>query len=274
MSAVLGNGTLATSGLAYYGAGGGGGGGGSSTITTLYASTINASTINSVFLTNTSSFVTETAQVNATLVVNGNLEFGQFGSENALFQDAAGMNIATSPGSTINFYASSGGVPDVVISQGQLSTPTVQVNNINDRVAKTLKIGAAGTGNFYVPAAGTTQTVASFSTVSGHLYQLHIPYLRVQNQPVGVPAAGTWTELVVDTTAATSVDTFDMASVSTIANDLLKAPVYTFVASGAGHNLNAQGFATATLSTAITVGGGALLYLKDLGAVSGMPVVG
>lgn len=141
-------------------------------------------------------------------------------------------------------------------------------------VQPTGRVGAESGGNIYVPAGGATQTVANFSTVSGHVYELKIPVLRIQNQPAGVNAAGAWTDLTVDTTPPTYLDTFDMASVSTIANDLQKAPAYTFVANAANHTLVANGNPANTLSTAITIGNAATFFLTDLGAASAMPVVG
>jgi hypothetical protein len=122
----------------------------------------------------------------------------------------------------------------------------------------------APTPNVYVPAAGTSQTVATFSTLTGHYYEMYVPNLRVQNQPAGAPAAGAWATLDVDTTPSVSyLDTFDMASVSSIANDLQKSPSYVFLASGAGHNLVATGSLSNTLSTAMTFGGP--IFIRDLG---------
>jgi len=63
-----------------------------------------------------------------------------------------------------------------------------------------------------------------------------------------------------------------MASVSTIANDLLKSPVYTFRATGANTTLSAQASLSNTLSTAFTFPG--QMTLRDLGALTNMPVVG
>ena len=123
---------------------------------------------------------------------------------------------------------------------------------------------AAPTANVYVPAAGTSQTVASFSTTVGHYYEMFVPNLRVQNQPAGAPAAGAWATLDVDTAPTVSyLDTFDMASVSSIANDLQKSPSYIFLASATGHNLVATGSLSNTLSTAMTFGGP--LLIRDLG---------
>jgi hypothetical protein len=166
-----------------------------------------------------------------------------------------------------------GPTPTVVTAAG-ISTPSVQATTLNDMAVKTGKAPyLVGGGNFYVPAAGTTVPLAQFSTAIGHVYQLEMPYVRIQNQPATAPAAGAWAEFVVDTTVATSLDTFDMERVSTINNDLLKAPVYTFAASATGHVLSAQGSAANTVSTAVTLGGN-FCYLKDLGAITNMPVLG
>lgn len=136
------------------------------------------------------------------------------------------------------------------------------------------KAAVASGGNIYVPAAGTTQTIAQFSTIAGHRYELAIPNLRVQNEPAGVPTAGAWCQLTIpDASPITYLDTFDMASVSTIANSLEKAPVYSFVASGTGHTLAANASLSGALSTAITIAP-AQVYLRDMGIPSGMPTVG
>jgi hypothetical protein len=124
--------------------------------------------------------------------------------------------------------------------------------------------------NIYVPAAGTTQAVAQFSTIAAHAYELYIPQVRIQNQPAGVPAAGAWSDLSVDTSPqVTYLDTFDMASVSTVQNDLQMSRGYTFVATAAGHQLSATGSLANTLSTAMTFGNG-VVFLRDLGTVAAM----
>jgi hypothetical protein len=135
------------------------------------------------------------------------------------------------------------------------------------------KAAVTAGGNIYVPAAGTTQNIASFSTIAGHAYELWLPNLRVQNQPAGVPASGAWCQLTVDTGSIAYCDTFDMASVSTIANDLQKTPAYNFTATAAGHALQATGSLSNTLSTAITINP-ASVYLRDLGAIANFQVVG
>jgi hypothetical protein len=143
--------------------------------------------------------------------------------------------------------------------------------------------GAAGTrlnmfkapiqsgGNIYVPASGSTQTVSQFSTVVGHAYELWIPNVRVQNQPAGAPAAGAWSQLVVDVGGG-ALETFDMASVSTIDNDLQKSANYNFVATAAGHNLQALGSLANTVSTAFTIS--PAVYLRDLGAPANFTTIG
>jgi hypothetical protein len=135
------------------------------------------------------------------------------------------------------------------------------------------KATVVGSGNIYVPAAGTTVPVAAFSTVAGHAYELYIPNLRIQNEPAGAPTAGAWSALTVDTTPASELATFDMASVSTIANDLLLSPVYNFTASGAAHNLQASASLAGALSTAITITP-ASIYLRDLGAPASFKTIG
>jgi len=118
--------------------------------------------------------------------------------------------------------------------------------------------------NVYIPPSGATQTVATFSTLAGHYYEMYVPNLRVQNEPAGAPAAGAWATLDVDSAPSVSyLDTFDMASVSTVQNDLQKSPSYVFLASGAGHNLTATGSLSNTLSTAMSFGGP--IFIRDLG---------
>ena len=270
MSAILGNGTLATPGSAYYGQGGGGGGS-TSTITTLYASTINVSTMNSEYIVNASSITSFDMTINHQLSVADNLYIGGQANNTAVYGTFGNLNLNASGSSTINLAIDNN---ITAVTSAGISTNVLSANAINDSVAKTQKASVVGTGNFYVPAAGTTQTLAQFSTTAGHLYQLEVPFLRVQNQPPGVPAVGAWADITIDTTQPTYCDTFDMASVSTIANDLQKSAVWAFTATAAGHNLQANGFLTNTLSTAITIGGGGLVFLQDLGAVTNMPVVG
>ena len=239
---LLGNATLANEGKPYYGGGGGGGGGGASTITSTLAvdviSPLPGNTAvafqGTVDMSNSLAFVSSLSTANP----GGQIDMG------------AGFTWAAGNGALV-------GVSSV---NGAAYVPIV-----------TGKFGATTT-NIYVPAAGTNQTVGSFSTVAGHLYQIEIDSLRVQNQPPGPPVAGAWSALYVDANTATYLDTFDMASVSTIANDLQKSPVYTFRASAAGHNLIAQGILTNTISTAMTFPG--LMTLRDLGAITNMPVVG
>lgn len=125
-------------------------------------------------------------------------------------------------------------------------------------------------GNIYVPAAGTSQTVTTFSTIAGHVYELYVPQLRVQNQPAGAVQAGAWSDMSIDTSpAVTYLDTFDMASVSTVTNDLQLSRGYTFIATGTGHNMVASGNPSNSLSTAMTFGNAEVL-LRDLGQLSGL----
>lgn len=125
--------------------------------------------------------------------------------------------------------------------------------------------------NIYVPASGAVQAVAQFSTIAAHAYELYIPQVRIQNEPAGAPAAGAWSDLSIDTSPqVTYLDTFDMASVSTIQNDLQMSRAYTFLATAGGHQLSASGSLSNTLSTAMTFGNGAVV-LRDLGLVASMP---
>ena len=237
---LLGNATLANEGKPYYSGGGGGGGSATSTVTSTLAVDVisplpgNAAVefIGTVDMSNSLAYVSSLSTANP----------------GGLIDMSAGFAWASGNGALVGISSINGAVPVV-----------------------TGRFGATS-ANIYVPAAGTNQTVGSFSTVAGHVYQIEIDSLRVQNQPPGPPAAGAWSALYVDANTATYLDTFDMASVSTIANDLQRSCVYTFRASAAGHNLIAQGITTNTISTAMTFPG--QMTVRDLGALSGMPVVG
>lgn len=165
----------------------------------------------------------------------------------------------------------------VVISGQDGTGLVVGEGNVSEAASgsalRPLQAAAQSGGNIYVPAAGTTQTVANFSTIAGRAYEVWIPGLRVQNQPVGAPAAGAWCQLTVNTSNISYLDTFDMASVSTIANDFQKAASYSFIASGAAHSLEATGSLSNTLSTALTLNP-PVVYLRDLGNPSAFVSVG
>ena len=136
-----------------------------------------------------------------------------------------------------------------------------------------VKAAAQSGGQVYVPAAGTAQLMANFSTISGHAYEMWIPDLRIKNEPAAVPAAGAWANIYVDTSPAISyLDTIDMASVSTIANDLTKCANYTFTASGFSHTLNVAGSLSNSVSTSVTFG--PAVYLRDLGDPTQLKLVG
>ena len=192
--------------------------------------------------------------------------------------DKVGAGNASTIGSVV-FTPGSGGAGGYVSVKGEGGSG---VNIGNGAVVATpsgsdlvqRKAAVASGGNIYVPAAGTAVNIAQFSTIAGHTYELSIPNLRVQNQPAGAPAAGAWAQLnIPDASPIYYLDTFDMASVSTIANDLQKCPRYIFTASGTAHTLSANGSLANTLSTAITISP-AFVYLRDLGIQSGMPTIG
>ena len=193
--------------------------------------------------------------------------------------DTVGAGNASTIGS-VAFVPGSGGAGGYVSVKGEGAAVALNVGNGavvaapagSDLVNR--KAAVASGGNIYVPAAGTSVNIAQFSTIAGHLYELAIPNLSIQNQPAGAPTAGAWCQLVVaDAAPIQYLDTFDMASVSTIANDYQKCPVYTFTASGTNHTLSANGSLAGALSTAITIAP-AFVYLRDMGIQSGMPTVG
>lgn len=230
--------------------GGGGGGGGGSNVPVQYVSTLFVSTINAP---------SNTVPVNINYASISTLS-GIPNIPNGLLFGTGGAAEFSSEGEII-FTDSKGIMTGVSTINGARADASAYVSKIN--------IGGAG-GNFYVPPGGASVPLCSFSTLGFHAYQLEVPYLQVQNVPDVAPQAGAWADMSIDTAVkVTYLDTFDMASVSTIANDLQKAPVYTFVASGANHTMSATGNLANTLSTAITLGGP--LYLKDLGLVTSYP---
>lgn len=185
--------------------------------------------------------------------------------------DTTGSGNASTIGS-VAFGPTNSGNNGVTIITEESAAMTLGENGYqivtNSRTGLNPRI-VAPTPNVYVPADGSSQTVASFSTIAGHIYEMVIPNLRVQNEPAGAPAAGAWSQLVVDATPNIAyLDTFNMEFVSTIDNDYQKSPCYCFTASGAGHNLVASGSLANSLSTAMTFGGNILL--RDLGIPSAM----
>jgi hypothetical protein len=245
------------------GSGGGGGGGANPVVSTIQVSTIIAdgNTISfkgNVDMSQSEVFISSIGGkgVNGTVVQNG-LDFVDGAS---IYFEQNKMGAVAG----ITFSGNDGNILGLSTVNGAPYPPAAALPSTTARFA--------ATPNIYVPAAGTNQTVGSFSTVAGSVYQINVDSLRVQNQPAGAPVAGAWSALYVDTTVASYVDTFDMASVSSIANDLQKSGVYTFKATGAGHNLIAQGILTNTLSTAMTFP--AQLTLTNLGPLTNMPLVG
>lgn len=250
MSVLLGNGTLANLNTPYYSGGGGGGGGPNLVVSTITSDSAVVSSITAAPGNNGLSLVGD---------VNGILLDGAAGG---VFINGAGLFFPTA--SAVDFQATNGAITGLSSVNGAAYPPAAPANS------GMTSFNILNSGNNYVPAGGTTTPLASFSTTQFHLYQLELPYLRVQNEPVGVPQAGAWADLSIDTAVNTTyLDTFDMASVSTIANDLQKAAVYSFVASGASHTLSATGNLGNTLSTAITTLGKG--YLKDLGNITTYP---
>jgi hypothetical protein len=124
-------------------------------------------------------------------------------------------------------------------------------------------VGVNGSGDFYVPAAGTTQTIAAMPTISGHLYDLRA---NVRYDTVGGnPSAGDWVSLTTDATNAKAIDTIDPVQVSTLQQQFERSYSASFIASAGTTNLIALGRLTATASTAITIQNPQLVWLRDLG---------
>lgn len=249
---LLDNGTKANPSVLYYSGGGGGGGGGvtvtTSSLTVSSISGLAGGQIEMNTLVQISSIGGALGPNSLTVVQNG-------------FEFLTGGEARFNADGVISFQDNLGQITGVSTING-VAYPQANAN----MTSFNLESG----GNFYVPAGGATVPMASFSTTQFHLYQMELPFLRVQNEPVGIPQEGAWADMTIDTAVNTTyLDTFDMASVSTIANDLQKAAVYSFVASGANHTLSASGNLANTLSTAITVTGKG--YLKDLGAITSYP---
>lgn len=299
--------TIASPGLALYGSGGGGGGGGGD----LIASTITLEGSNAITATLASSpndgFEVRNGGGGGNVVVVTTID------ENNAAQAEMGIRTLSTIGSNVvpigRFEMQADGVPTdlaslvytldkaasgtpstigridfkpgtapnkgtVVIAAEDGTNFTVGDGNAFTGAGSSLQpTKAAALANSYVPAAGTTQTLASFSTIAGHTYELWLPNLRVQNQPASAPAAGAWCQLTVDTSNIAYCDTFDMASVFVIQNDLQKTPSYNFTASAAGHNLQATGSLSNTVSTAISINPAAV-YLRDLGDSGSFVTVG
>lgn len=172
------------------------------------------------------------------------------------FTPGNGSNVA----GDITLKSESGGGGQASLTIGNYQIQGNSLACLNPRIV-------TPTTNIYVPAAGTTQTVASISTIANHVYEVFIPNIRVQNQPAGAPAAGAWSQLGMDVGAG-AFDTFDMASVSTIQNDYQGSRNYCFQATAAGHNLQCLGSLSNTLSTAFTFS--QYLYVRDLGEPTNM----
>lgn len=168
------------------------------------------------------------------------------------------------PGS-VNLYgqpASSGGAGNAIVLEGAVSSITVKPSG-RDLVAKQNPNGV----NIYL-APGGSSNLLQFSTIAGHIYQVGVPFFATAVEPVGAPAAGSWLTLDVDTAPAVSyLDTFDLASVSTVANDFRCSRVYNFIASGAGHNLSAT--TNNNLSTLVEMKG---VFIEDMGNTLPEPV--
>lgn len=158
--------------------------------------------------------------------------------------------------------AASGGAANSIAILPYTSSIVVKPSN-RDLVAKQNPNGVNG----YLPPGGSSNLL-QFSTIAGHLYQMAVPFFVTAVEPVGAPAAGSWLSLDVDTTPAVSyLDTFDLASVSTVANDFRCSRVYSFVASAAGHNLSAT--TNNNLSTLVEM---KLVTIEDLGNTIPQPV--
>jgi len=120
-----------------------------------------------------------------------------------------------------------------------------------------------GAGNFYVPAAGTTQTLAAIPTTPGALYDIRV---NARFDTVGGnPSAGDWCVLTTDAANAKAIDTIDCAQVSTLQQQFERSYTASFVASAGTTNLIALGRPTATASTAITIQNPAVVWFRSLG---------
>lgn len=177
------------------------------------------------------------------------------------FVNFDGANNLTTIGS---LPASSGGAGNSITFSGAASTIVVKPSG-HDLVPK--KILASNT-NFYLPPSGSSN-IAQFSTIAGHVYSLGIPFFVTAVEPVAAPTGGSFLSLDIDTSPGISyLDTYDLAQVSTVGNDMRTCRQYCFVASANGHTLSATAL-NPTLSTLVEIPVG--MWLQDLGASNAIP---
>jgi hypothetical protein len=162
-----------------------------------------------------------------------------------------GVGSATLYGQT----SATGGAGNAIVLEGLLSS--IKVNPCGrDLVPKKSLLGA----NFYLPPAGSSN-ITSFSTIAGHAYSMALPAFVAAVEPETAPAAGSWLSLDVDTAPSVSyLDTFDLASVSTVGNDFRCSRMYNFVASSSNHTLSVT--TNNNISTLVECG---RFVIEDLG---------
>jgi hypothetical protein len=276
--------TYSAPGVPIYGGGGGGGGGGS-TITT---STISAST--GFF----STITMEGDGVNTGLFMEGNsiqmttnAETAAIGgagfawnpvTSNLIIQtpSTCQLSLQTDKGNgvfitddeiTVNrpLYGDAG-IYTGVLTLSSLNTANLTMN-INPIGTDLIPKRIDGPTSQYVPPTGQL-ICATFSTVPGCVYEIGCPYFVTAVQPVAAPSAGAALTIAVDTTPIAYLDTFDLASVSTVANDFRCCRNYTFIANANGHNLLANNTATNVSSLAEF---GQKIWIKNIGFSNTIP---
>lgn len=170
---------------------------------------------------------------------------------------ALNMSAATGNVELAALASANGGAGNSILLGGTTSSITVKPVGL-DLIPK--KTNASNTA-FYLPPNGSSN-ITSFSTIANHYYTLAVPFFVTAVEPPVQPSAGAWLSLSLDTSPGVSyLDTFDLASVSTVANDFRCGRVYTFVASAANHTMTAT--ASNSISTLVEIPQG--MILQDLG---------
>lgn len=175
-----------------------------------------------------------------------------------------GLDILPTSATVYGMKDTSGGANNSLVFPAFTSSIVVKPSGLDLVPKKT----AASNTNFYLPPSGSSN-ITSFSTIANHYYSLSIPFFVTAVEPPGPPTAGSWLSLSIDTSPGVSyLDTFDLASVSTVGNDMRCSRTYSFIASAANHTMTATAL-NPTLSTLVEIPLG--MILQDLGASNAIP---
>lgn len=234
MSALLGNGTLAAPGSAYYGAGGGGGGGSGS------FSTVTASTINTELITISS------IGGGATTTVDSQLSFVAGSAINM----GAGVPINFAAGAdpfSINFLGNDGSLVGVSSLNGGNVNALVKSVPANCTLLASAVLPQAGVGGI-VPL-----TTGAMSTVAGGRYRVSFN-VDSMSPTAGALGLSDHLSFVADTTV---IGTWDLDFLSTIQSGgqpLGWSMNGVFTAAANGSVLGAYQNVTSLVSTVLTMG--------------------